>query len=349
MRGEKMKQTLICITIFFTFLIASLNAQGTESEEYIVEKYDTLWDISDRRLEDPFLWPKLWNVNPHIDNPDLIYPGTKVIIPSREELMRMPAFPEKKTPSVRKLKVRERKSVKSEAKQTFVFTPDTKQKYIVDKDLYIASGWISDEFPSVGELKYSPMNRDIVGKGDIVYLNLNNDVAPEKRFYAIRDMKIVKHPVSGKKIGHQIRVLGILEVTGTVKNMLEAKVTASYEDIQMGDGLLPYHELEPPLIPETSRTPDIEGYIIETHMNNYIIGEKDIVFLDKGENDGLEIGDVFSVIFSDVFSELKKGRAPARTVGKIQIVSLQPKTSGAVLLESSGEITIGTKWEQKEN
>lgn len=42
---------------------------------------DTLWDISDSYLADNFLWPKVWDYNGEIMNPDLIYPGDRVRIP----------------------------------------------------------------------------------------------------------------------------------------------------------------------------------------------------------------------------------------------------------------------------
>lgn len=324
-----MKKLLVLCILFLAVFIINADAQDSESDEYIIKKGDTLWGISDSELEDTFLWPKLWSVNPHIENPDLIYPGSRIRVPSREELMRMPAIPMKRPPAAAK---------KEKRPKTVIVRKKPAPEYIIDRNLFIASGWIDDKFPSIGEIIYAPGDRRVIGKGDTAYLKFSyggSNYVSNDRLFAIRDIKIVRHPVTDKKLGHQIRVAGILEITGTDSEMPKALITASFEDINVGDGLLPYRELEPPLVPENARTPDITGHIVESHSNSTLSDEGSIIFLDKGEKDGVQTGDIYSV-FADLPTE--------RPVGKIQVVLLKPTTANAVILESSREIITGAKW-----
>src|SRR5438270_4386689 len=60
-------------------------------EEYTITKGDTLWDLSQKFLNNPWYWPKIWSLNPAIENPHWIYPGNKLRIVPGEGGAQAPA------------------------------------------------------------------------------------------------------------------------------------------------------------------------------------------------------------------------------------------------------------------
>ena len=73
-----LKKILLTLSLCACSLIAladQLTINDDAPKSYVVKKGDTLWDISELFLKQPWLWPKLWRLNPEINNPHLIYPG----------------------------------------------------------------------------------------------------------------------------------------------------------------------------------------------------------------------------------------------------------------------------------
>jgi hypothetical protein len=78
-QGSPMKSPLVAIMLAlsaaFPAVADVLTIKKDAPKQYVVKKGDTLWDISGIYLDEPWLWPELWQMNPQIDNPHLIYPG----------------------------------------------------------------------------------------------------------------------------------------------------------------------------------------------------------------------------------------------------------------------------------
>lgn len=91
-------RAVITTSVLLFFLAFGVNGGFTDegsSGGYVIQKGDTLWDISSQKLKDPLSWPKLWRANPQIRNPHLIFPGNRVTIPGEEkvEVAETPAPP----------------------------------------------------------------------------------------------------------------------------------------------------------------------------------------------------------------------------------------------------------------
>ena len=79
---------------FFKCATLTLGLSALVVSAYVVKEGDTLWDLSDEYLHDPFAWPDLWENNRHIQDPHWIYPGDSIYLGDsvREEpVMQIPA------------------------------------------------------------------------------------------------------------------------------------------------------------------------------------------------------------------------------------------------------------------
>jgi LysM repeat protein len=315
------------LLFFLILLIPSLTFAQTqiyeEYKDYTIVRGDTLWDISQKELNDPFLWPKVWKENPDIKHPDRIYPNQKIKIPL---YLLQKEIPAEKPKVVKKQKIVEEKPVEELVEPEEI-------KYLVDKNILIASGYIGDSVPKIGTVSDSPTDRTVLGKNDYVYIKSNKPVQVGDKFYIIDVVEKVDHPDTGRSLGYLIEILGIAEV---VENSGDPKVliTASYGEISQGDLLDNFYEVEPSPAIDTPRKPNLDGYVVATKQLHGISGTFDIVYIDKGRNDGLEVGDMLATTLQSKHKIYN---------GLIQIINLRSSTSTAIVRKSDREIVEGDR------
>ncbi len=69
----------------FTTEIVAIDGKIYDKNLYIIKKGDTLWDIAQKFLKNPFLWPNIHKDNPYIKNPHRIEPNYKLTIYTLKE------------------------------------------------------------------------------------------------------------------------------------------------------------------------------------------------------------------------------------------------------------------------
>jgi hypothetical protein len=74
-KGCFMRYALFLLGLFLSFATQSLTLRTDAPTRYIVQEGDTLWEIANRYLPYPWEWKALWRANPHIKNPNRLYPG----------------------------------------------------------------------------------------------------------------------------------------------------------------------------------------------------------------------------------------------------------------------------------
>jgi len=303
-------------------LPASAHSETQEMKEYTVKRGDTLWDISNAELRDPFLWPKIWKENHNIQNPDRIYPAQIIKIP----LYLLQIVHE---PVIEEFTAHTPMPVVQETVQK---SEPVKMNPVVNRNVYLGSGYIVDGLEGAGRITGSPGGRTLFGNNDFVYVNTKDDVNIGDKFIIVRRGQDVIHPVTREKMGYIVNVLGVAEINRFEYGQTIAKILISLREIITGDIIDTLADFDPPVVAKPFRTPDIDGYIIAARNLRIMNTDYDIVYIDKGLDDGLHPGDLLRTV------SLGSHKVPN---GIIQIINLNTTTATALVVSSTDPVMTG--------
>ena len=269
---------LLAGQIFATDVVLNPN----HPDHYVVVKGDTLWDISAMFLRDPWLWPEIWQVNPQIENPHLIYPGdllTLVYVGGKPQL-RLTRGDVKLSPRIR-----------IESLDTAIPTiPLDAIKQFLTRTIVVDK----DELDNAPYVLQSADEHVISGAGDRIYVRGIKD-----REYAMFDIyekgDAYIDPDSGEELGYAALFIGSgpIQRFGDPTTML---LTETTREVRAGHRLRPADNSNPVLFFQPHPTPpDTEGHIIAVIDGVTQIGQFNVVALDLGTREGMEVGHVMRV------------------------------------------------------
>ncbi len=294
-------------------------------DRYVVVKGDTLWDISARFLRDPWLWPEVWQVNPQINNPHLIYPGDIINLVYIDGQPRLQLSRERKlSPAIRRIPGDHIKPIDLEQIRPFL----DKRTILSDEEIaglpYVVAIQDGNLAGTQGQLVYV---RDLDAQlGDTFAV-----VRPTVRFeevpatfpwgratefeprgeewnypteYTISDyaQRFWTHYVNRSKqehtrvLGHEVIEAATAEVVGGNEDVITLRLTTSSIEVSEGDLVIPkfdaqfdsrYYPRGIEVVPPNTR-------VIGMASSLFYSGRNQVIAINRGSADGIENGHVMA-------------------------------------------------------
>ncbi len=339
MKTRSLSIGLLLVSVLFSAVLqAAVELNDDVPEVYIVKKGDTLWGISGMYLKEPWLWPELWDVNTQIDNPHLIYPGDELY------LVWIDGQP--------KLRLRRGRDVKLDptmrVSQLDLAIPTIpldeigaflRRHRILGADELNNSAWIVSG--DRGHLLSAP--------GDIVY-GRGNFPEGERAYGIYRAGETYRDPITEELLGYQAQEIGSAKLLSSHdQEVTELRVNRINEEVRNTDRLLPMEErvLDAYFQPRAPEAKIEDAFMIAVDGGVTQIGAMDIVVLNKGGRDGLEIGHVMAVYHTGdlVFDQVTEEnvRLPDVRAGLALVFEVFEKASYAIVLKSNRVLRVMDK------
>lgn len=307
--------------------------------DYVVTKGDTLWDISNRFLKSPWLWPEIWHANTQIHDPHLIFPGdviSMVYIDGRPKLTII-----RRGESGRTIKL----SPKIRTLPAATAIPIIPLKAI---KAFLKSSRIFNNLEEMESAPYvfaSRQERIISGAGDKVYARGRVDDLQGRKLGVYRSGERISDPVNGELLGVIALDIANASLVKTSSDIATLKIITSNKEVRPGDRVLPVGNFA-----QTTtffpRVPDrpIAGVVVSVLESNKKVGRYNTLIINKGLREGLKQGDIFAVYKHLMAKDPLTGKSiklPQEKVGMVMIYRPFEKLSYGIVLSALEEITIG--------
>lgn len=332
----------------FIFICCSLAATADElalnpshPERYTVVKGDTLWDIAAMFLNEPWRWPEIWQNNPQIKNPDLIFPGNVIVLSYVDGKPRLslesgtPNASGRLSPTIREEQIED----------AIPLMPiDTIRQFLTNSRVV-----------TLDEISRAPYIVDFAGEhltggaGQNIYVKSTGDPIENQGYLVFRKGNHFKDAETNEDLGYEAIHIGETKfLRGGDPATLQLTRTRDYAAI--GDKLLPLLNEKIRLYFQP-RSPNvkIEGHIINVLDGVSQIGTYNVVAIDRGSENGLEVGHVLEIRQAgNRIRDIARGygtfqrsvELPSERAGVLMVFRTFARVSYALVMRASGAIHV---------
>lgn len=267
-----MRRTLLMLFVIFAIpgWADGLSLRPGAPKIYTVKQGDTLWDISGLYLNDPWLWSKLWRVNPAIANPHLIFPGDRLLLTLEGvgPALRLQRGGSSSSP----VPLLDRAWLRPLLEHVAVLSPSA-----LKRTPSVESG-------SRNSLRFVA--------GDTLYLSQPLPVGGE--FGVFRHRQSLIDPDSGTLLGEEL----VLAATGVADEAGHLRLVHSLREVSPGESLyaLSTIEAQPLIFPLEPAAPGTELPLLAAPSQASEVGPGELVYLGRSNN--LKPGQLLTAVHS---------------------------------------------------
>lgn len=354
-----LKQTILaCLlaTLSQAAMADQLTLKAGYPERYVVQKGDTLWDISGRYLAQPWLWPRLWNINPQIANPHWIYPGDVLHLSWVNGEPRLGKAMQGGKPVVH-LSPKSRYENKANPIPTL---PLSEIGPFLRTDHILADSQQAKQLPYV--LGNDEAHIGML-EGDTLYVQ--GSLTPGQDYGIYHPGSLYKDKETGELLGQEAVFVGTARAEERLADD-RTRVTLSHSqrEVYQGDKLMPFPPQESLFAVFTPKAAPVisPGYIIDLPSKAHGGGKFDVVLINKGLRDQVSPGDVlevrrpgaqlvskngkvsykeYSSVYDKAFYSAGKPSLPSEAVARVMLFKVYDKLSYGLIMQSQGMVSSG--------
>lgn len=326
-------------------------ALANAPETYQVQPGDTLWGLSQRFLNNPWYWPRIWSYNPQLDNPNWIRPGSVIRFypgPVAAPVQVLDSEPVESTSESEDVDVGEFDDIpifevtrdldSALRRLPRANTQQLRREYLVSDEMLAAAG----------ELAHAPEEKELLSSFDRAYLKMPENPVVGERLQLFRPGREIKHPITKRVVGRVVELVGTLRVDAVSEHEHLATILESWRDIRRGDRVGRIEGVAISQVEERRNEAEVKGYVVESVQDLVAhLGENHLVFLDRGRKDGVEPGNTFTVVRAgDPFTgELRK--MADEDIGRVMVIDVSEQAATGLVVFSNREIIAGDRIEMR--
>lgn len=242
---------------------------------HVVRRGDTLWDLSSQYYRNGYNWPKLWSYNPQIQNPHWIYPGDQL-----------------------RMRIDGGGGVPISSDGAFI---DRRSLVPSDTVFLRDQGYIDDPKKDVwGELVGAREDQMLLAQGNHAYMLMRKGVNLRlgQMLTLFREVRTpIRVPGARKPKGSIVAIKGSIKIEqwDPKTRIARGKIVESLDVIERGMKLGPVGRRFD-VVPPKRNDVDVWARILTGVYPSVFMAQHQVVFIDRGEKDGLEPGNRLFVV-----------------------------------------------------